>query len=293
MLRGKSAKLKNNYTSRSKSYYQSKKYTNPFFQDTKKRRRRFGSRLNKDKIIFSLCLVFMGLLIWFFMYSGYFAISATEVKGEGRIDPGLIEKIVWEQIGESYFIFLPQKNIFIFNKNKLRAAIQEKFALSNLEIEKKLPNKIIIRFIEKEYALIWQEGERYYYGDVHGDIITELANILDVNKSNYPLIQNQKSEKLEADLAGIEAPYLEYILNLFQILAAHKDNLPLDYFIIDNEQNKVKIKLLDGPKLYFNINEDANKQINKVLVVKEEKLKNDFFKKEYIDVSIGDSVYYR
>lgn len=292
MLTSKPPKSIKKFTSKSRNFYQSKKYTNPFFQNNRKKRRIFNSGYNRTKIIIILSLLFLGILIWLFFYSKYFTINSTEIKGEGRIDPSVIEKIVWDQIESSYFILLPQGNIFIFDKEKLRNILVEKFAFNNLIIEKKLPNKLIIRFSEKEYAIIWQEGERYFYGDNQGFVITELSNVLDVNKKDYPIIQNQKTKKLDENLADIETQYIDYVLRLFKEFKGYTE-LPIDYFIIDDDLNTVKVKLLDGPKLFFNINEDIQKQINKVMIIKNEKLKNDFFKKEYIDVRIGDSIYIR
>jgi len=51
--------------------------------------------------------------------------------------------------------------------------------------------------------------------------------------------------------------------------------------------------LIDGPKIFFNTEEGIDKQINKLLVIKNEKLKDDFNGKEYIDLRYGDRVYYR
>ncbi|HAM87992.1 MAG: Cell division protein DivIB [Candidatus Falkowbacteria bacterium GW2011_GWC2_38_22] len=293
MLDSKSLKPTKNFRSQSRNYYKSKKYTNPFFQESKKRKRHFALGLNKaNAATISGILVFC-LLIWFLIYSKYFAISATEIKGEGRIDPAMIEKLVWEQINSSYFVLFPQKNIFIFNKNDLKSLLEERFAFNNLEIKKKIPNKLIIRFSEKEYAIIWQEGESYYYGDSQGYVITQLENTLEVNKKDYPLIQNQKTKKLSENSADIEERYISYVLELFKRFKASTEIPPLDFFIIDDDVNTVKIKLVDGPKLFFNINEDMDKQLNKVMIIKNEKLKEDFFKKEYIDVRIGDSIYIR
>jgi hypothetical protein len=48
-----------------------------------------------------------------------------------------------------------------------------------------------------------------------------------------------------------------------------------------------------GPAVYFNIEEDIDKQINKLIIIKNEKIKKDFNKKTYIDLRYGDRVYYR
>ena len=55
----------------------------------------------------------------------------------------------------------------------------------------------------------------------------------------------------------------------------------------------IKIKLIDGPGIYFNIDENLKQQLDKLLVIKNEKIKDDFLTKQYIDLRFGDSVYFR
>ena len=49
----------------------------------------------------------------------------------------------------------------------------------------------------------------------------------------------------------------------------------------------------NGPMIYFNLQEDIEKQVTKLLVLMNEKLKNNLGEKEYIDLRYGDKVYYK
>lgn len=275
-----------------RTYYQSKKYNNPFFQKDKKRSSQYQPNIKKKRLLFVAVSLFFCVLIWFFVYSDFFSIKSTEIKEGGRLDTQEIEKTVWAQINSAFYAFLPQKNIFLFNAKRLEDSLGRQFILNDFSIKKKIPSKLIIRVAEKKYYLIWQEDDRYYYGAKQGSLIAELPNVLEINRNEYPIIQNQKSEKLSENLANIESVYVGYILDLFAKLKTYPELLP-DFFIVDNEKSVVKLKLIDGPKIYFNINESAEKQINKVLVLKNEKLKESFLNKEYIDVRLGDSIYFR
>ena len=59
--------------------------------------------------------------------------------------------------------------------------------------KKKLPNTLKINYQEKVYALIWQEGDTYYYADSTGDVINE-ANLLEVEHRDYPIIENRTNQ---------------------------------------------------------------------------------------------------
>jgi len=68
-------------------------------------------------------------------------------------------------------------------------------------------------------------------------------------------------------------------------------NLPIDHFIFDTNDNTLKIQITNGPKLYFDISGDIEKQLYKITALRNDILKDDFNKKDYIDVRIGDRVY--
>lgn len=56
---------------------------------------------------------------------------------------------------------------------------------------------------------------------------------------------------------------------------------------------KSKEDCVDGPMIYFNLQEDINKHVAKLLVLFNEKLNNDLNEKAYIDLRYGDKVYYK
>ncbi|MEA1963356.1 MAG: hypothetical protein U9M94_03930 [Patescibacteria group bacterium] len=273
-----------------KNFYQRKKYTNPFFQKSKKQKRRHASssRILKISKLFLLGLIlFIGLTIWFIFYSNFFSIKEIEVRGGDRINPELIKEVAWKQINDSYLVVIPQKNIFIFNKNKLKNTLEAKYVFNDLSIIKKIPDKIIIKFNEKAYALIIKEGDKYYYCGNKAEIIFEINNVVEINQKDYPIIENL------IERTKIEQEQIDYILKLFQEFKNYEKEFEINKFIIDDELNTVKVELLDGPKIFFNVRNEIEKQINKVIIIKNEKLKESFFDKEYIDVRIGDSIYYR
>ena len=273
-----------------KNFYRRKKYTNPFFQKSKKRKRHHidNSRILKISKFFLLGLIlFIGLTIWFVIYSNYFSIKEIEVRGGDKINPESIREAVWEQIDDSYLVVIPQKNIFIFNKNKLKNTLENKYVFNDLLIVKKIPDKIIVEFNEKEYALILQRGDRYYYCGDNAEIISEIDNVIEISQKDYPIIESL------IERTKIEQAQIAYILELFQVFKNYEKEFKINKFIIDEELNTVKVKLLDGPKIFFNTNGEIEKQINKAVIIKNEKLKESFFDKEYIDVRIGDSIYYR
>ncbi len=290
----KITKIRNFKQKRKLPYNTTKKYINPFFARKKRKKiKKAAANLTiKYKLIIIGLLIILGCAVWYLFYSPFFVIKIIEVNGQGGVNSDNIKNIAWQQINNKFFILWPQKNIFLFDKNKLTDELNKKYSFEMLIITKKLPDKLIIDYKEKEYAFIWLENDKYYYSDIKGGIITE-TNPLEIKQKDYPLIKNQSSSRIVNNKITSNLSYINYVITLFNKFKKYKDDLEIQKYIIDNDLYTVKIILFNGPMIYFNINEDVDKQINKLIVIKNEKLKEDFAKKTCIDLRYGDRVYYR
>jgi hypothetical protein len=148
---------------------------------------------------------------------------------------------------------------------------------------------------ERPYAFIWQEKdaqgvEQSYYSDSKGYIIKDSAvNPDDLNK--FPVIVNDTPNSLiENDYLKIDSNYLTFIFSVKGI-AEKNPETAISKFMISQELNTVKVLFQNGLLAYFNIKDDASKQIDKFLIVKKEKIKDNFNKTSYIDLRYGDRIF--
>lgn len=281
------------YKKKGKLHYNTKKYSNPFFQNAKNNNHKQNNQLPpKVKIAMYFIFTLLLLLFWFLFYSNYFKISNIQTNGEGRIPMEKIQEIANFTIDNSIFSLSPKRNIFLMKQNKLISNLEKKYTFEFINIEKKYPNSIIINYKEKEYAAIWNEFDKYYYIDESGRIINE-ANLDDIEK-DYPYIINKTEFGIIDGNIGIKSNYVTACLNLYKLLSPYEQEIKIKNFTIDaNEFNSIKIYLDAGPILFFDISKNIEKQVDKLLIVKNEKIKDDFLNKEYIDVRTGDHVYFR
>lgn len=272
----------------------SKQYNNPFFVKRKGRDRfkKSSSISIYVKLIILACLVIIGVLVWLLLYSNFFTIKNSNINYEGRISKDEIQNLINDQMNGNRLIFLPQKNIFLFNKEALQASLENKYVFQEIKISKKLLSTLILDLKEKPISAIWQEDGRVFYIDDTGKIIQE-TNSEDIKNKDYPFIDNLSSKKIQDNNVQVASSSLQFVLNLFSKLGAYKNEFKVSSYTIDDELYTVKLNLENGPKLYFNTQADIDQQIAKVLAVKKEQLKSDFNKKEYINVRIEDRVYYR
>lgn len=277
----------------SRRQYITKNYANPYFYQRKNAidiKRLAKPILGKIKIIILSFIVILISLIWFLFYSPYFAIKTIDIQSVGQVDIEEIRELAWQQTKNNFFIFIPQKNIFFFNKNSLAEQIKKQFPINELKISKKLPSTILINYNEKKQALFWSENEKYYQVDAKGSLISEI-NLQDIKKDDYPIIFNLSDKKINGAVVTVEQKYLLYAIELFAKFKSFENEFTVDKFQIDNDIDTIKVNLVNNPQIYFSINEDADKQINKLLSVKYSKLKKDFNQKNYIDLRSGNTIF--
>ncbi len=285
--RGRQLKVKG------KLRYSSKKYNNPFFGERKSKKKRVGPHLSyRFKIAIYATGILLLLLVAYALYGPYFKISHINIDGQGRIDPKIINDLAWTEVNNSFIVVYPKNNILLFNSSKLYKNLAKKYAFNELRIERRFPNTINIFYQEKAYAAIYSENEEFYYIDSSGMIISD-ANLMEISERDYPIIANSGESKINNEQAPIDSDAVEIIINIFKKFKDLSADFKIERFLIGEELNTIKIKLHKGPILIFNSKNDIQKQIDKLKIIKSEKLEGTFDTKEYIDLRFGSSVYYR
>ena len=292
--------IKSNKTKYKKSSngfkYSSKEYSNPFFDSKKKKPNRTASLFyisKKIKISLYAFFVFLICAAAFLLYSPYFIINEIEITGEGgNIDQNIIRSVVEKNLAEKFYTIFKQGNIFLFNKKRLEESLRNKYVFRELEVWEKLPNKLIISYIEEKYAIIYEEAERYYYADEAGNIIKE-ADVLEINQKEYPILKNRSLLKAGNNRITLDPKIIGYAISAFSDFQQKKtEDLDYEYFELKGPGD-FSLKIKNGPLVYINLENDFISQFDRLLVVKDQKLKDNFFTKEYIDLRFGESIYFR
>ncbi len=319
-------------------------------------------------IIISFFVFIIAILCLFF--SRVFYISNVKIEGLKTIDSEKIEKIVFDQ-EETKFLMFSQKNLFLFNKDKLINNLSD-FNFINIKVDKKLFKKsLIIKIEERQSAIIFLENGVYFMADKEGNIIDykpdcqAITNILTKNNSTndlnststenlasttntnellassstsssntstvfdtstvetnnisedsnnilktldpntcitvddnykkenlYPIIENTGNSKIDENKKNIDisSEYIDFCLKLYNDIGENVD-FGLKNIILDESYNTVKIKLNNGPEVYFNLKNDYSEQVNSLLILENE-LKSELQGKKYIDLRYGDKIFF-
>ncbi|MCF7820797.1 MAG: hypothetical protein K9M44_05035 [Candidatus Pacebacteria bacterium] len=276
-----------------KKDYKDKSFENPFFKDKRQGR---GSKSKKYKfkiIIFTTLIVaIVFTAIWFFYISETFKIKVIEISGELRVDKAEIENLVREDLDKKYFIF-SQSNLFVFSQQDLETHLQNKYNFAKIEIEKIIPDKLVIKAVERSYKAIWFESGNYYYIDDQGFILEKINNLEALKPEDFPIIENQSSDLISDNSISQSTETLNFAIKAWQALKARQTSLVIEKFIINNEKNSLNAKLIGGPILYLNLLKEPQDQINNLIILHQEQLQADIFSLSYIDLRYDEKIFYQ
>jgi len=272
------------------SSYASKDYSNPFFAE------RRATAVKKDfdwkvRVLTTSTISLVLFMTWFLLYSKAFEIRNINIEGDGQIDKNEIQQIVWNEINYKSFVFSPRSNIIFISKSGLVDQIENKYLFDKLDISRNGLHTVKISYIEKKQSFIWLEDGRYYNADRSGYLISETNQDV-ANQSGLPIVENKSASKVNNKKIAPGGEYIDFMFALADKFKEYPDFMVQEY-IISDAPNMVNAKLVDGPEVYFSMNTDTKKQLDKLAIIKNEKLKDNFKTVLYIDVSVGDSVYYR
>ncbi|HKK54007.1 MAG TPA: FtsQ-type POTRA domain-containing protein [Patescibacteria group bacterium] len=267
--------------------YQNKSFNNPFFKD--KRRGRTG--VSKKFILYSLVIILiLAFAFWFFYISDTFKIKNIEINGlERTAEHEVLDKI--SEVSGKTKLFLQQDNLFLISTNNLSTVLKNHFNFAQVDINKELPGKIIIDISERKYEAIFLEDGNYYYIDKAGYIVDKINELKDVNSVNYAIINNESNNKIEENKVSIESDYIVFIDNFFNDLKQRSSDIVIEKFIVKNINSGLSAQVVNGPILYLNINNEVGSQVRNLVILKENKLNDNFFQRSYIDLRYGNRLF--
>lgn len=272
---------------RIKKDYQTKNLKNPFFHSNKnvKKSRTIGIGF----YIAGVLIILFSVLYTLFL-SPLLLINSIKINGLGRLPESAISELLWSQTDKKSIWPFKQKNLLLFDSQEAETELMTNFNFSKIKINKKLFNSLSVDIEERPYAFIWQEQGTSYYSDSKGFIIRDsMVSPEDLNK--FPVISNETpSSLIENDYLKVDPNYLTFIFSL-KTLTEKNPEIGVSRYLISQELNTVKVLFQNGLLAYFSIKDDVNKQVDKLLVVKKEKIKDNLSKINYIDLRYGDKVY--
>ena len=280
---------------RAPKIYSSRKYQNPFFHRRRKKVRRISI---KTKLLAAAIIVAVAGVTWMLFFNAYFLIDNVVINGSQRIDEHKIYNIIDKQLQKKRLFVFNQQNIFIFSKSQTRKEILINFSVDDLKINKDFPRLLTISFSEKTPAAVWLENEIYYYVDFDFNVLSQVDG-LEIDAGSFIILQNENNSQSLIRQNGLgrkvslEKDYLLFCLELAKTVAGQGLDIN-NIFKLDEEEKTIQMQPVNGPKIYFNVENDYDEQIKKLKALLSEKInQKEFGELEYIDLRFGDKIYYK
>jgi cell division septal protein FtsQ len=282
------------------------KYKNPL----SKRKGIF--ELKPMRIINFFLLIGIIVFLYFFIFSNFYNITDIQVSGNQIISTDDVLDITNQYLSQNSLFFFKHKNIFIFNKNALKKRINEVIILSDLKVNKILPNTIKLTVTEKNSALKWVTNDKEYLVDSQGQIIKlyylsatpAIFSLKEGNPSpNTPIQPTSDSKFIKIrDLSNQNINLGDFLLkpeNVSFILDLQAKIKDLDYLKFNDLEvpnaypQYLNVNMTAGWQMQLNLQDSLASQLNRLNLLIDQKIKKENLNRlEYIDLRLGESIYY-
>lgn len=243
----------------------------------------------KGKIVLiGIAIGIVGILYFLFM-SPFFAIKNVIIDHEGIVKNEEIEK-VYNEYDAGFF----KNNALLLPSQKIKKEIMQKVpAISSVVIEKEFPDIIKIKAVEKTPKIILQQNDKKVVVSGEGEAIFMIEQDTE-NIPNVPTVM----VKQQKDIAIGDAVTSPKIIKFVEVLQSEfplKTSFEIDHFEVPTLfANEVHIITKAGFKVMLTINHSVESQlINLVSVIQQEIGVENVQNKEYIDLRVGNWVYYK
>ncbi len=243
-------------------------------------------------LLFLLPFVVVGL----FYYLSGLLIVGINIPATKNISQEEIKQIFEEQKKEPVLLVFDQSNLLLFNSQEFVNKLNARYQFNSLDLKKNWRDlSLNLVFEEKDYDLVWQEGEEYYFINYAGDIILNKSTSATSTLGDLLSVLNISDSKKEGRRIVIEEKYLRSASALNEALKLKTKGLSSRRIAFGKEFNTLEVLVLNGPIIYFNINSDIDTQLAKLEALRKADLADGqtFNRQKYIDLRYGKSIYYQ
>src|SRR3989339_1254824 len=154
---------------------ESRTYKNPFRKESKNYKR---------IIIFYILIVVLFTWLGLLLFLPNFKIKKIEFEGLHIIKQEEIENKIKEKFLQTGR-FIPKDNFFLVRTKKISKFLNNEFSLHSIEINKKFPNTLQIKLVEKLSAIVYDNEKKYVLLGINGEVIKDIKPI---DESEFILI---------------------------------------------------------------------------------------------------------
>lgn len=239
-----------------------------------------------------LTLLIILIAIYLIFYSPLLKINRVEINGLKSISgKTLEEKYINWQLDQTRFKVFPQSNMIMFSRKWLNERITHDYGLASLKINKNLPHTLIITIAEKTPELIWVTDGKNYLLSESGDIVSQITSPDQATGLTY--IYDDSNIEVKPGVQAINQEKISFILQLIAKMKQLSQIEVTGYHMPASQSTQVNVLTKAGYAIYFDTSKNFEAQFNKLTRTFDDSAFKENPPKEYIDVRLGDRVYYK
>lgn len=247
---------------------------------------------------FSTYLWLIGLaivgLVYLFGYSPVFTITTVSFSGsDDAIAHEIHDTVVQDQLTKMRFLIFPQRSILTFDAQALRTAVEDQYSFESVTVEKSFFHQIDIRVTEKNPELVWYTTDQYYFLDQNGSITGTISDVT-TEANGFAHVIDESNTTVNSGQRVLTPETVSFVTQLHTALQNIDGISVFNYTLPTNLSTQLTVRLNDVPYvLYFDTSSDRETQIAKLQRVITEGVLAEKNPQEYVDVRIGDRVYFK
>ncbi|MDP1709474.1 MAG: hypothetical protein Q8L21_01120 [Candidatus Komeilibacteria bacterium] len=280
-----------------------------------------------------LAVFFTAAAIWFiyfFFASGNFLIRTININGLASIPRTEFNDIVKNYLSSRHLIFFHNNNNLLFSTDGLIAAINKKYVVDKIQIDRNLPWILNINVEEKQARLLLRRvskveiaqaaaapinapsvaGENtetptpaytlvtsYYYLDVNGIVVAAKSDIDEAELQSLPVVEIAASSQTPVKPGDtvLDQELVGYMFTVYDDLNKSRSNIKVAYLIYDSRANdELKFVTSEGWQGFLSQKLSLDSQLRKLELALDEKIKDKRGAGlQYVDLRVKDRVYFK
>jgi hypothetical protein len=251
-----------------------------------------------SRFLFWLLLIgFLGICIFLLFFSTFLDISKITIQGNQEISSVEIEKVVEKSLEGNYLRYLPKKNFFLVSEKNISGAVKNIFnRLEVASIEKKFPDMISVKVVERKAELVWCSGGVCYFADRSGLVYGGAAGTEEeLRAGNFLVVVDDSAIPVDMSETKISPDFIGYVESVNVMI---RDDLKLDvtqsYHTPGIASQEVSVMTGEGWTLKIS-SEYPVDEAKKIMQTLFEKDLNEEARKnlDYLDLRVNGKVYYK
>lgn len=235
-------------------------------------------------------IVVLGI-IYVILFLPFWKIKKVEANGTEKVSSAELISAVGEYLGGFKLAKILKGNYLFFSEKKLAEYLKGNFpGLKEISVNKKLPPGLIVKARDRQKVMVYCGREQCFFLDEDGiafESAPEIYGGLNVVLKDNSGRETQPGNKM------IEVSLINFMLKAQKVII-NDLNMSLVNFEIGNyPTSDVNVEMPEGWKIMLDSKLSLQEQISALKKVLDDKIKDQRNRLEYIDLRIGNRVYYK